>query len=568
MQPRINHQPTDRNKAQWKSVALFALIGFWLLSGVIGRDPWKPEPVYLGILQTLLEQMASGGRDWWTPTVAGVAQDSEFILIHWLNAPIVLLAKLVLPLHEAARISTTLWAALGIASLALAARVWSGGHISFLAAIVAIGCVGLYLHAHEYQPAISAFAALAFALYGTAELASAPRRATLLLTVAVVVGFAARGAMGYVLVALPIIVLCFAPVYSMYRVALIRALIFATVICAFWLAAFALRDAGGFAAWTEADFGLNIADHDRFGPTFYLGTLLWFAWPAWPVAIWLITLRVRGFGGGWQRGEVVAPIVFFASSFVTISVFTDPRAIHAIYLLPPLIILAAFGVDTLKRTWYALIDWFGIMVLGLTAIAVVLAASAIYFDWPPMISQWLKGYVPGFKGTLPWLGYAVAMLAFVIWVALIQPAHQHARRALINWAGCVTFLWVVAQALLIAPANHINSYRGVFSDMVAQWPANQCINSLELSTAQAAMLRYYTGLVTEPAEEVSELNCPFVLMQRYRGEPDALPAPDFKLIASGNRPGDNAESFELYARTLGATPAIPATPVTEKAKTP
>ena len=207
------------------------------------------------------------------------------------------------------------------------------------------------------------------------------------------------------------------------------------------------------------------------------------------------------------------------------------------------------------------------LVIALTAIAVVLAASAIYFDWPPMISQWLKGYVPGFKGTLPWLGYAVAMLSFVIWIALIQPAHQHARRALINWAGCVTFLWIVAQALLIAPANHINGYRGVFTTLLAQWPANQCINSMELSTAQASMLRYYTGLVTLPVDDVAELTCPFVLMQRYRFEPDALPAPDFKLIASGNRPGDNAESFELYARS-GAQSATPARPVTEKAKTP
>ena len=563
MQPRINHQPTDHNKAPWKSVALVALIGFWLLSGVLGRDPWKPEPIYLGVLQTLLEQMANGGRDWWTPTVAGVAQESEFILIHWINAPIVLLAKPVLPLHEAARITTVMWAGIGITALALAARRWSGGHISFLAAIVAIGCIGLYEWAHKYGPDIAVFAAIALAIYGTSALASTSKRATALLIAAVVISFAARGVMGYLLVAVPLALLCFAPVYSMYRTTLIRALIVATLICAFWLAAFALRDASGFAAWTAADFGLNVTEHERFAPTFYLGTLLWFAWPAWPIAIWLITLRVRGFNGGWQRGEVVAPVVFFSTGFVTISVFTDPRAIHALYLLPPVIVLAAFGVDTLKRTWYALIDWFGIMVLGLTAIAVVLVASAIYFDWPPMISQWLKGYVPGFKGTLPWLGYVVAMLAFVIWIALIQPAHQHARRALINWAGCVTFLWVVAQALLTAPANHINSYRNVFTDLARQLPASPCVNSLELSTAQAAMFLYYTGRVTEPVDEIAELTCPFVLMQRYRLEPDALPAPDFKLIASGNRPGDNAELFELYARLPDSEKTV-----TERAKTP
>jgi 4-amino-4-deoxy-L-arabinose transferase-like glycosyltransferase len=552
MQPRINHQPTDRNKARWKSVALFALIGFWLLSGVVGRDPWKPEPVYIGILQSLLQQISGGGHDWWTPSVAGVAQDGEIILIHWLNAPLILLAKLVLPLHEAARISSIVWAAFGIASIALAARRWSGGHISFLAAIITIGCIGLYDRAHSYVPDIAVFAATAFALYGAAELATAPRRATALFTAAIVIAFAGRSALGFVVVALPVLLLCFAPVFSMHRVALVRALVFSTVICGFWIVAFALRDPTGFDGWIDADFGLKLEDRARFGPTSYLSTLLWFAWPAWPIAVWLITLRVRGFGGGWQRGEVVAPVVFFVSGFVVISLLTEPRDVHALYLLPPLIVLASFGVDTLKRTWYALIDWFGILVLGITALAAVLAASAVYYGWPPRIAEWLTGYVPGFKGPQPWLGYAVALLAFVIWIALIQPAHQHARRALINWAGCVTFLWVVAQALLLAPANYISTYRGVFSDLAKAWPQTGCVNSIELSTSQAAMLSYYISRETEPVDAAVEAQCKFVLLQRYRGQPIPLPEPEFKLRYRGNRPGDNFEAFELYERTDNA----------------
>ncbi len=554
MQPRINHQPTDRNKTRWKAVALFALIGFWLISGVVGREPWKPEPVYIGILQSLLEQIASGGRDWWTPTVASVAQDNEIILIHWINAPLIFLAKLALPLHEAARVSSVIWTALGIASIALAARRWSGGHISFLAAIITIGCIGLYDRAHSYVPDIAVFAAMAFAIYGTAELATHPRRATALLTAAIVVAFAARSALGFVVVALPVLLLCFAPVFSMYRVALIRALVFATVICGFWIVAFALRDATGFDGWIDADFGLKLEDRERFGPTSYLSTLLWFAWPAWPIAVWLIVLRVRGFGGGWQRGEVVAPVIFFLSGYVSISLLTEPRDIHAVYLLPALIILAAFGVDTLKRTWYALIDWFGILVLGLTAIAAVLVASAIYYGWPPMIAERVIAYVPAFKGPSPWLGYGVALVAFVIWIALIQPAHQHARRALINWAGCVTFLWVVAQALLIAPHNHIITYRGVFTELAKAWPKAGCVNSIELSTSQAAMLSYYTTYVTEPVDSASEAQCRFVLLQRYRGQPIPLPEPDYALRFRGNRPGDNFEAFELYEKTDQAPP--------------
>ena len=548
MQPRINHQPTDRNKTSWKAVALFALISFWLFSGIVGREPWKPEPVYIGILQSLLEQISSGGRDWWTPTVADVAQDNEIILIHWLNAPLVLLAKMLMPLHEAARVTSVVWAALGIFAIALAAKRWSGGHISYLAAIISIGCIGLYELAHRYSPDIAVFAAMAFALYGCAELATHPRRATALLTAAIVVAFAARSALGYVVVALPILLLCFAPVFSMYRVALVRALVFATVICGFWVIAFSLRDASGFEGWIDADFGLKLEDRERFGPTFYLGTLLWFAWPAWPIAVWLITLRVRGFAGGWQRGEVVAPVIFFLSGFAAISILTEPRSIQALYVLPPLILLASFGVDTLKRTWYALIDWFGILVLGLTAIVAVVVASAIYYGWPPMIAQRITQYVPGFTGTLPWLGYGVAMLAFVVWIALIQPAHQHARRALINWAGCVTFLWIVAQALLVAPHNHIIGYRAVFTDMAKAWPKTGCVSSIELSTSQAAMLSYYSGHITEPIEAATDAQCGFVLLQRYRGEPIGLPDLEYTLRFRGNRPGDNAEAFELYEK--------------------
>jgi hypothetical protein len=562
MQPRINHQPTDRNKTRWKAIALFALIGFWLLSGIVGREPWKPEPIYIGILQSLLDEIATGGRDWWTPWVAGVAQHNEFILIHWINAPLVLLAKTLLPLHEAARVSTAVWAGFGVIAIALAARRWSGGHISYLAAIIAIGCAGFYELAHKYSPDITVFAALAIALYGCAELPAHPRRATALLVAGVVSAFAARSALGYLMVALPMALLCLAPVFSMYRVVLVRALLLATLLCGIYLVAFALRDSGGFEGWIDADFGFKLEDRDRFGPTFYLGTLLWFAWPAWPIAVWLITLRVRGFAGGWQRGEVVAPAVFFVSGFALIGLLTEPRASHALYLLPPLVVLAAFGVDTLKRTWYALIDWFGILVLGITALLAVLVASAVYYGWPPMFAHWLAVYVPGFTGTLPSLGYGVALLAFVVWIALIQPAHQHARRALINWAGCVTFLWIVAQALLATPHNYTIAYRGVFTELSKAWPSNGCVNSIDLSTSQAAMLFYYVDRQTEPVDAAVEAQCAFVLLQRYRGEPIGLPEPEYKLRFRGNRPGDNAEAFELYEKTAStaanSTVTVPA----------
>ena len=565
MPPRIAHQPTDRDKARWKSWALLALLGFWLASGIVGRDPWKPdEPVFIGILQSLLDPALR--QSVWQPMVAGVAVDHESILIHWLNAPLVWALRDALPLHEAARLTSVLWTALGIGSLFVATRRWSGEHISYLAAIIAIGCVGLYDRAHTYGPDIAIFAAVAFALYGCSSLADAPRRATLVLAVALVLAFAARSMLGFMLIALPLLLLCFVPVYSMHRIALVRALFFASVVTALWLATFWLRDGDGFDAWLRAGAGLRLFDHDRFGPSFYAGTLLWFAWPAWPVAIWLLVLRMRGFAGGWQHGEVIAPLAFLLCAFATLSTFTDPRAVYTVAMLPPLVVLAAFGVDTLRRTWYALIDWFGILVLGLTAIAVVLVASAIYFGWPPMIAERITAYVPGFTGRPPWLGYGVVLLAFIIWLALIQPAHQHARRAMINWAGCVTFLWVVAQALRLAPANHIMSYRGVFDALDAHWPASGCVESVDLSTSQAAMLQYLVGRRTAAIDDIGDARCRYVLLQRYRDDPPAPDAAQYALRFRGNRPGDNAEAFELYEQL--SSPPADAQPDPAKPDTP
>jgi 4-amino-4-deoxy-L-arabinose transferase-like glycosyltransferase len=558
MQPRINHQPSDRDKAPWKAVALFALLAIWLFSGIIGRGPWKPdEPIYLGVLHSML---ASGGDAWWSPQVAGVIVDGELPFLHWLNAFIAYVPNLILPLHEAVRVSAVLWAALAIAAVALACRRWSGGHISYLAAILVIGCLGVYDRVHSYVPDVTVFAAIAIGLYATAELAHSARRATILLALAIVVAFMARSALGYLLVAMPALLLAFAPVYSMHRVALIRAVVLATVLCGLLLIAFAMRAPLAWSAWVESGAGLFFEDPTRFTPTYYLVTLLWFAWPLWPIAAWLVSLRVRGFAGGWQRGEFIAPLIFLIVGIVVLIVLAEPRTVYCLFFVPPLAVLAAFGVDTIRRTWYAMIDWFGILVLGIATIGLVLVSTGLYFGWPASVSKWILRFVPQYDVTqVPWLGYVMALVGFIICVALIQPAHQHSRRALINWAGCVTFAWVVAQALLISPADHVTSYRGAFAALDKSWPKTGCVESIELSTSQAAMLNYFYQRTTQPIDELADAQCPFLLLQRWRNEPAAPPSDQYTLRVKTARPGDSSESYELYDRNSAAV-AAKATP--------
>lgn len=543
---RISHQATDRDKAPWKRVALFVLIAIWLGSGIVGRDPWKPdEPIYIGILHNML---TVGGDAWWAPQVGGVLLPGETPFIHWLNALAILLPSAALPLHEAARVSSALWVAIAIAALALSARRWSAGHISYLAAIVFIGCLGLYDRAHSYLPEIATLATLSIAIYGTSLLPVASNRATLALAASILIAFMANGLLGLGLVAIPVIALCFSPVLSSYRVALVRALFFGALACALLGAGFALRVPETALEWWQAGAGLTLpSERERLAPQNYIVNALWFAWPAWPLAVWTLVLRFRGFAGGWQRSEVIVPLVFLASAWIWLSVATEQRTLHTLFFLPPLTLLAAFGVDTIRRTWYAMIDWFGILVLGMIAILAVVISGALYLKWPSAIAAWSQKFVPDFAGDPPWLGYAIAAIAFLIWIALVQPAHQHSRRALINWAGCVTFVWVVGQALLIEPANFRSSHRSVFEGVSKVWPAAGCINSFDIPVSHIAMLDYMVKRRVEPVTELNEALCDYLLIARNRGEP-VIETPDYDVIFSGSRAGDRGEKIELLRR--------------------
>ncbi|TAG78498.1 MAG: hypothetical protein EAZ21_12595 [Betaproteobacteria bacterium] len=544
---RISHQATDRDKAPWKRVALFALIVIWLGSGIVGRDPWKPdEPIYVGILHSML---TSGGDAWWAPQVGGVLLPAETPFIHWLNALAVWLPSALLPLHEAARVSSAIWVAIAIVALALSAKRWSAGHISYLAAIVFIGCLGLYDRAHSYLPEIATLAALSLAIHGMSSLPVASNRAAFTIAVAILIAFMSTGLLGLGLIGIPVVALCFAPVLSIYRVPLARAIFFGVLACGLLSAGFALRVPETALEWWQSGAGLTLpAERERFSPHNYIVNALWFAWPAWPLAVWTLMLRFRGFAGGWQRAEVIVPLVFMVNTWVWLSIASEHRTLHTLFFLPPLALLAAFGVDTIRRTWYAMIDWFGILVLGMIAILAVVISSALYLKWPGAIAAWSQKFVPDFAGSPPWLGYTVAAIAFVVWIALVQPAHQHSRRALINWAGCVTFVWVVGQALLIEPANFRSSHRTVFERVSQLWPERGCVNSIDIPASHIAMLDYMVKRRVEPVEELADASCDYLLIARNRGEA-VVDTPGYEVMFSGNRAGDRGEKIELLRRT-------------------
>ena len=119
---------------------------------------------------------------------------------------------------------------------------------------------------------------------------------------------------------------------------------------------------------------------------------------------------------------------------------------------------------------------------------------------------------------------------------------------MINWAGCVTFLVGLSRrALLINPANHIMSYRGVFTALNAKWATGCAQSSVKFPRRRQRCCNILIERRTLPVDDVDQASCPYVLIQRYRDPPAAPSASDYAL-ASAAIARAIMPAFELYRK--------------------
>jgi len=81
-------------------IALLCLA--WIVPGVIGHDPWKPDEAYtFGVVYDILR-----GGSWLVPTLTGEPFLDEPPLYYLTAAASGVLFSGLLPLHDAARLAT------------------------------------------------------------------------------------------------------------------------------------------------------------------------------------------------------------------------------------------------------------------------------------------------------------------------------------------------------------------------------------------------------------------------------------------------------------------------------
>jgi 4-amino-4-deoxy-L-arabinose transferase-like glycosyltransferase len=574
----FEHRPsparvTEAAAAKLPRWMLLALLAAYVVPGLFGRDPWSLEDASaFGVMWT----MAQGGTaEWLLPGVVGQPLPEEGPLPFWVGALLIRLFGGLVGAVDAARLASVLWFAIATSSVwyctyRLARRAEAqpvalafggeasprdyGRMLADIAVLLMLATFGIVLRLHETVAETALFS-----LVGA-----------LLLALAVALEEEWKGSLGAGLV--------------LAAVALTRGwlpagllAVAATVFLAGQgsqrgprIAAMLAIAIGGFALWPLAAHQLvpgaaeymssllqwNIAQVRRPGldsVAWLVRNAGWYTWPLWPFALWTL-YSWRSF---LRRPHVLLPVLVAAAGLLDVLLSSDPSDRDLIVAVPALVLLAAFGVSSLRRAADNAIDWFSIALFVLVLIGAWAYAIAWSVGVPPKMAASVARIVPGLTPGVGPAAVIVALAATTAWVALavwrvrVRPPMLWRGPALA--AAGLTAVWVLVATLYERPIEYNRGLRPtavVLGDQVRRLAGpDACVQAYQLPTGMRAMLAYH-GAIRFSAHGDDSDACRVVIQrdsQRTQLD-DAPPIGDWQLAYETTRRARYDEVFRIWVR--------------------
>ena len=284
--------------------------------------------------------------------------------------------------------------------------------------------------------------------------------------------------------------------------------------------------------------------------------LLWFTWPAWPLALWTLWR--------WRRqlaSRHVALPLWFATMALASTLTTSASDRSLLLSLPPLAALAAFALPTLQRSVASLIDWFTLLFFTTCAIAIWVIWIAMQTGVPRQPAANVAKLAPGFEPSFSFIAFAAAVAATLAWAWLVRwrtGAHRAAIwKSLVLPAGGATLCWLLLMTLWMPLLDYARSL-GPLSRQVASLVDKQgCVEIYGIDSAQAAALQYHGQL--ELRQAMPQASCPYLVVD-VKAQPQlgkAVNLPEWAFQATVRKPTDKTENMLVYKRvSLGLTPGL------------
>ncbi|MDD5333475.1 MAG: hypothetical protein PHS32_06990 [Rhodoferax sp.] len=550
--------------------ALLLLCIAYVLPGFVGRAPWKSADM---TAFGYMAQMARGATEWLSPRLLDLPPDVDALLPYWLGGWAMRLAPGWITPDFAARIPFGLLLTLTLvatwyASYYLArspaaqpvafafggealppdyARAMADGSLLAL-----IACLGLAQLSHETTPAQAQLCFVALTFFGFTAL---PHRALLPLV------SAALGLTGLALSGAPTIAALLgggsAAIYLLERapapaaarnkslragasIALLSALV---VLLASALDLWRWRIELPQASWAEWRS---------------LGRLLlWFTWPAWPLALWTLwRWRHQLVQSATPSRHLTLPLWFTGVALA--ATFSTASADRSLLLaLPALAALAAFALPTLKRSVAALIDWFTLLFFSGCAFTIWVVWIAMQTGVPSQPAANVARLAPGFQPSFSLFPFVLATAATLAWAWLVKwrvGRHRAAIwKSLVLPAGGAVLCFVLLMTLWLPLLDFARSYAPLVRRAMVLLQAPGCAETHGLSRGQIAAFQFHGHLTLKPATAAA--SCPWLIVSQ-----DALPTlpevvdpANWRLRGSAQHPTDRDETVLIFQR-VAATP--------------
>ncbi len=547
---------------------LLLLCVAYVLPGFLGRQPWKSADMSA---YGYMAELARGGTQWLSPQMMGLPPEVDALLPYWLGAwamqwappwiasdfaariPFVLLLTLTLVaswyasyyLARNPQAQPVAFAFGGEAQPTDYARAMADGSLLAL-----IACLGLAQLSHETTPALAQLCFTALTFFAFTAL---PYRRLIPALCAVL------GLTGLTLSGAPVIsallgsgsiliyLLDRSPESGSQRTKLWWAAGVA-VLCG-------LLDlmASGLNLW-QWRIELPEASWAEWRSMGRL--LLWFTWPAWPLALWTLWRWRHQLIQGAPSRHLSLPLLFSGVPVAaTLSTASADRSL--LLALPALAALAAFALPTLKRSVAALIDWFTLLFFSGCALIIWVIWIALQTGVPSQPAANVARLAPGFEHSFSLFAFLIAIAATLAWAWLVKwrvGRHRAAIwKSLVLPAGGAVLCFLLLMTLWLPLLDFARSYAPLVQRTMIVLGPTDCVDVHGLSRGHIAALRFHGKLLARPAG--SNLGCLWLIVDKdsLATLPTSVNLSQWSLQSNMRHPSDRDEDLLIYKRK-SATP--------------